>query len=181
MKSFLSFILEITKIVIIALAIVIPIRFFLFQPFIVRGQSMEPNFSDGNYLIIDELSYRLRSPQRGEIVVFRSPTNPSSRYIKRIIGLPEETVQIKNGEVTIYSDNDSLTLDETNYLPEELETLGDFQVSLDFNEFFVLGDNRSASYDSRKFGPLSEENIIGRVYFRAWPFTVLDKIEAPVY
>ncbi len=181
MKSFLSFILEIAKIVIIALAIVIPIRFFLFQPFIVRGQSMEPNFSNGDYLIIDELSYRFRPPQRGEIIVFRSPANPSSRYIKRIVGLPGETIQIKNGEVTIYSNNDSLTLDETNYLPEDLETSGDLQVFLDFNEYFVLGDNRSASYDSRKFGLLSEEDIIGRVYFRAWPFTVLDKIEAPTY
>ena len=181
MKSFLSFIFEVTKIVVIALAIVIPIRFFLFQPFIVKGQSMEPNFSDGNYLIIDELSYRLRSPQRGEIIVFKSPTNSSSRYIKRIIGLPGETIQIKQGKVMINGDNDSLVLDETSYLLENVETSGDLQVFLDFNEYFVLGDNRSASYDSRKFGSLSEENIIGRVYFRAWPFTVLDKIEAPVY
>lgn len=181
MKSFFSFIFEVVKIVIIALAIVVPIRYFLFQPFIVRGQSMEPNFSDGDYLIIDELSYRFRSPQRGEIIVFRSPTNPSSRYIKRIIGLPGETVQIKQGEVTIDSNNESLALDEIDYLPENLETSGDLQVFLDSNEYFVLGDNRSASYDSRKFGPLPEESIIGRVYFRAWPFTVLNKIETPAY
>ena len=181
MKSFLYFIFEVTKIVVIALAIVIPIRFFLFQPFIVKGQSMEPNFSDGNYLIIDELSYRLRSPQRGEIIVFKSPTDSSSRYIKRIIGLPGETIQIKQGKITISSDNGSLVLDETNYLLEDVETSGDLQVFLDFNEYFVLGDNRSASYDSRRFGSLSKESIIGRVYFRAWPFTVLDKIEAPSY
>ena len=130
MKSFLSFIFEVVKIVIIALAIVVPIRYFLFQPFIVRGQSMEPNFSDGDYLIIDELSYRFRSPQRGEIIVFRSPTNPSSRYIKRVIGLPGETVQIKQGEVTIDSNNESLVLDEIGYLSENLETSGDIQIFL---------------------------------------------------
>jgi signal peptidase I len=180
MKSFFSFILEVAKIVIIALAIVMPIRYFLFQPFIVRGQSMEPNFSDGDYLIIDELSYRLRDPQRGEIIVFRSPTNPSSRYIKRIIGLPGETVKVKGGQITIYIDDSSVALDE-DYLPGNLETSGDLQISLSPDQYFVLGDNRSASYDSRKFGPLIEGNIIGRVYFRAWPFSDLDRIEVPIY
>lgn len=181
MRKIPSFVLEIAKIVIIALVIVIPIRFFLFQPFIVKGQSMEPNFFEGDYLIIDELSYRFRSPQRGETVVFRPPTDSSSRYIKRIIGLPGETVQIKHGKVVIYSDDTPQTLNETDYLPESFETLGDSQISLGYNEYFVLGDNRSASYDSRKFGPLAKENIIGRVYFRAWPLTLLDKIEAPAY
>jgi len=181
MRKTLSFILEIVKIVIIALAIVIPVRYFLFQPFIVKGKSMEPNFSNGDYLIVDELSYRIREPQRGEIIIFRSPTDSSSRYIKRVIGLPGETVQIKDGEIMIYTDDDNQALDETNYLPGNFETSGDIQISLDSNEYFVLGDNRSASYDSRKFGPLSETSIIGRVYFRAWPFTVLDKIETPSY
>jgi len=180
MKSFLSFIFEVAKIVIIALAIVIPIRYFLFQPFIVRGQSMEPNFSDGNYLIIDELSYRFRPPQRGEIIVFRSPTDISSRYIKRIIGLPGETVQVRDGEVAVYNNGEPIMLDE-DYLPGDIETSGDFQVFLEADKFFVMGDNRPASYDSRRFGPLPKENIIGRVYLRAWPFDVLDRIETPVY
>jgi len=98
MKSFLSFIWEIAKIVIIALLIVIPIRYFIFQPFFVKGQSMEPTFENGDYLIIDEISYRFRAPQRGEVIVFKYPENPSQRYIKRIVGLPRETIEINDGE-----------------------------------------------------------------------------------
>ena len=105
MKSFFLFIWEITKIVVIALLIVVPIRYFLFQPFFVRGQSMEPNFEDGNYLIVDELSFRLRDPQRGEVIVFKYPNNPSQRYIKRIVGLPGETIEIKDGKVIIFENN----------------------------------------------------------------------------
>lgn len=181
MKQSLSFILEVAKIVIIALAIVIPIRYLLFQPFIVKGQSMESNFFDGDYLIVDELSYRLRSPERGEIIVFDSPFDPTSRYIKRIIGLPGETVEIRNEEVTIYSGGNQQILNETQYLPEDVQTIGDLKVALNDNEYFVLGDNRLVSFDSRKFGPLSKEEIIGRVYFRAWPFDLFGKIEIPIY
>lgn len=101
MRGLFFFIWETLKIIIIALLIVIPIRYFIFQPFFVRGQSMEPAFENGDYLIVDELSYRFRGPQRGEVVVFRYPENPSFRYIKRIIGLPGEKVEIKDGYVMI--------------------------------------------------------------------------------
>jgi len=175
--SFLLFIWEILKIVIIALVIVIPIRYFLFQPFIVKGQSMEPNFENGNYLIIDELSFRFRDPQREEVVVFRYPRNPSQRFIKRIIGLPGEKIEIKAGSIMV---NDQI-LDESEYLPFGLQTPGNIQISLNENEYFVLGDNRISSFDSRQWGPLPRKNIIGRVYFRAWPFTALAKFEAPAY
>lgn len=180
MRKVLSYILEVSKIIIIALAIVIPVRYFLFQPFIVKGQSMEPNFSEGDYLIVDELSYRLRPPERGEIIIFKSPLDFSSRYIKRIIGLPGETIQVENGEVIVYI-NDNPQILEEGYLPEDLETSGSLRFTLGNHEYFVLGDNRSASYDSRKFGPLPGRNIIGRVYLRAWPFDLLDKIETPNY
>jgi len=175
--SFLLFIWEILKIVIIALVIVIPIRYFLFQPFIVKGQSMEPNFENGNYLIIDELSFRFRDPQREEVVVFRYPGNPSQRFIKRIIGLPGEKIEIKAGSIMV---NDQI-LDESKYLPFGLQTPGNIQISLNENEYFVLGDNRISSFDSRQWGPLPRKNIVGRVYFRAWPFTALAKFEAPAY
>jgi len=180
MKNFLSLVFEVLKIFIIALAIVIPVRYFLFQPFIVKGHSMDPNFSDGDYLIIDEISYKLRSPQRGEVIVFDPPTNPSDRYIKRIIGLPGETLEIKDGTVFIYKDDNPQPLDE-NYLPKDLKTLGSLKISLDNNEYFVLGDNRTASLDSRRFGVITKEKIIGKVYLRAWPFTAFAKIEAPAY
>jgi len=176
-SSFFLFIWEILKIVIIALVIVIPIRYFLFQPFIVKGQSMEPNFENGNYLIIDELSFRFRDPRREEVVVFRYPRNPSQRFIKRIIGLPGEKIEIKAGSIMV---NDQI-LDESEYLPFGLQTPGNIQISLNENEYFVLGDNRISSFDSRQWGPLPRKNIIGRVYFRAWPFTALAKFEAPAY
>ncbi len=197
MRNFFSFLWEITKIIIIALAIVIPIRYFLFQPFLVRGQSMEPNFENSDYLIIDEVSYRLRSPQRGEVVVFRYPQNPSMRYIKRIVGLPGETITIEDGKIMIFNEEESQigeenksssspfvaarVLDESNYLPLSVQTPGEIQVSLEKNEYFVLGDNRLYSSDSRRWGPLSEENIIGRVLFRAWPLDALAKFKIPAY
>lgn len=179
--SFLVFIFEIFKIVIIALAIVIPIRYFLFQPFFVRGQSMEPNFENGDYLIIDELSYRFSDPKRGDVVVFKYPNNPSQRYIKRIIGLSGETIEIKDNKVIIYSQQGSQILDETDYLSSNTQTPGEVRVSLDRGEFFVLGDNRPVSSDSRRWGALKRENIVGKVFIRAWPFTALTRIEAPTY
>jgi len=182
MKNIISFIWEILKIVIIALLIVIPIRYFIFQPFFVRGQSMEPNFENGDYLIIDEISYRFKDPQRGEVVVFKYPRNPSQRYIKRIIGLPGETVEIEAGKIIIYQENsEALVLDESGYLPFSLQTPGDLRIALDEDEYFVLGDNRVSSADSRRFGSLPRENIVGRVFIRAWPMTAFAKIEAPTY
>lgn len=181
MRNFFSFIWEITKIVIIVLVIVLPIRYFVFQPFFVKGQSMEPNFEDGDYLIVDELSYRLREPQRGEVIVLKYPNDISQRYIKRIIGLPGETIEIENGTVVIVSQEGSMVLDESNYLSTSVFTSGTIKLTLTGDEYFVLGDNRSASSDSRRWGALSEKDIIGRVLLRAWPLVALAKIEAPSY
>ena len=182
MKNFLSFTWEVAKIVIIALAIVVPIRYFLFQPFFVKGQSMEPNFDDGDYLIIDELTYRLRSPERGEVIVFRYPADPSQRYIKRIIGLPGETIGIDDGKVLVSNDGENFeVLDESAYLESSVQTAGDMVLTLESDQYFVLGDNRAVSSDSRRWGPLQRENIIGRVYLRAWPVTGLAKINIPQY
>lgn len=179
--SFFLFLWEILKVVIIALAIVIPIRYFLFQPFFVRGQSMEPNFENGDYLIIDELSYRFSDPKRGDVVVFKYPNNPSQRYIKRIVGLPGETIEIRDNKVIIYSEGRGEVLDETDYLSQNTKTPGEIKVYLDEGEFFVLGDNRAVSSDSRRWGPLKRENIVGKVFLRAWPFNAFTIMEAPVY
>jgi signal peptidase I len=181
MKKLLLFIWEVSKIVIIALVIVVPIRYFVFQPFFVRGQSMEPNFHNGDYLIIDELSYQFRTPQRGEVIVFKYPNDTTQRYIKRVIGLPGETIKIASGQVSVYKDGVLQTLVEDNYLPASLQTSGDMQITLTEQEYFVLGDNRPASADSRRWGTLPEEDIIGRVILRAWPFAALAKIEIPIY
>ena len=161
---------EFTKIVLVSLAIVLPIRFFVAQPFIVRGASMEPTFQDGEYLIVDELSYFLRSPKRGEVIVFRYPQDPSQFFIKRIIGLPEEVVVIENGTVAIQNDAhpDGILLEET-YLPLSLETAPNEHTTLGAGEYFVLGDNRLKSFDSRQWGVLGEEFLVGRTFLRLWP------------
>lgn len=182
MKSFSLVIWELFKIILIAAVIVIPIRFFLIQPFFVKGASMEPNFDDGEYLIIDEISYRLRQPVRGEVIVFRFPGDPSQFYIKRIIGLPEETVEIIGNRIKIANKENpnGFFLEEDEYL-RNIPNLGDDRMVLSENEYFVMGDNRAASYDSRRWGPLPEKNIIGRAWLRAWPVSRAQTLEAPAY
>lgn len=183
MKAFFSFLLEVVKISIITLAIILPVRYYLMQPFFVRGASMEPNFDDGQYLIIDELSYNLREPTRGEVAVFKYPLDPTQYYIKRIIGLPGETVEIVDGRVKIFNIAYPLgfVLDETNYLPANVATYGSVKQALGDNEYFVLGDNRLASSDSRRWGVLPKRNITGRVWLRAWPPKTAEVFGAPEY
>ena len=175
MKKIFVFIWETFKIVVISLAIIIPVRYFLIQPFFVRGASMEPNFDNGQYLVINEIGYRFEEPQRKEVVVFKYPLDPSQYYIKRIIGLPNETVEIKNNQVIIYNleSPQGKILDESSYLPAGTITWGETKVKLAKDEYFVLGDNRQASSDSRQWGVLPRENVIGRVWLRAWPFDQL--------
>lgn len=176
MKDFFSFVWETLKIVILALAIVLPIRYFIFQPFIVKGESMEPNFHQGNYLIIDEISYRFREPARGEIIVFKYPYNPSERYIKRIIGLPGETIEVKDEKVYIFDkDGKETILEESAYLPETDFTFGNLKLALAEEEYFVMGDNRPFSSDSRTWGVLPRQNIIGKVLFRLLPFNAVNQ------
>ncbi len=172
MKKVLIFIWETAKIVVISLAIIIPIRYYLIQPFFVRGASMTPNFDNGQYLVINEINYRFEKPERGQVIIFKYPLNPSQYYIKRIIGLPGETVEIKNGQVFVYNTNtlEEIDLDESDYLPQGRITKGNIKVELNQEEYFVLGDNRQASSDSRQWGVLPRENIIGFVWIRAWPF-----------
>jgi signal peptidase I len=181
MKNFFLYLWEVIKIVVLASLIVIPIRVFIFQPFFVKGQSMEPNFENGDYLLVDEISYRFKEPQRGDVVVFKYPNDVSQRYIKRIIGLPGETIEIKDGKIDIFNQQGESILKETNYLSENIFTTGDTNITLKQDEYFVLGDNRLASADSRRWGPLPRKDIIGRVVFRAWPFASLTKFESPVY
>lgn len=160
---------EMLRILVISLAIVLPVRFFIAQPFIVRGASMEPTFEDGEYLIVDEISYRFGSPTRGETIVFRYPGDPKQFFIKRIIGLPGETVIIRDGHVSIKdSQGDERSIEES-YVPQSMSTVPNEEKTLGKDEYFVLGDNRENSLDSRRWGPLSEQYIVGRVFIRLWP------------
>mgnify|MGYP001591395784 CR=1 FL=1 len=161
-----SSIWEFVRSIIIALLIVIPIRAWVAQPFIVQGNSMVPNFQHGEYLIIDEFSYHFRKPERGEVVVFRYPRQPSQFFIKRIIGLPGDKIEIKNGSVRL---NES-AFNET-YLSPSLATAPDASTILGVDEYFVLGDNREASSDSRAWGNLKENFIVGKTLLRLWPLT----------
>ncbi len=166
------------------MVIIMPIRYFLIQPFIVKGASMEPNFYDEEYLIINEISYRFAEPRRGDIVVFRYPGNPQEYFIKRIIGLPGEKIQIKDNEVYVYNqDNpDGIKLNEP-YLSAGAQTysLNEEAVSLAGDEYYFLGDNRNASRDSRNFGPVNKSFIIGKTLLRGWPFDRAGLFEAPEY
>lgn len=179
----LAFLLEIIKTIIICLVVVLPIRYFLIQPFYVKGASMEPNFYDHEYLIIDELSYRLRDPLRGEIIVFKYPLDPSQYFIKRIIALPDERIKVKEGKIIIFNQEDQYgkTLDESNYLSKEIKTFGELDITLKSDEYFVLGDNRGSSLDSRSFGPVKKGLIIGKALLRGWPFDRIDYFNQPKY
>ena len=182
-KKYTPFVLEIVKIAVIALIIVTPIRYFLFQPFIVSGESMHPNFESGDYLIVDEISYRLASPQRGDVVVFNASFIKGftgQRFIKRIIGLPGETVDVTNGKVEIIKDGKTIVLNEK-YLPVNLKTSQDTQITLKPDQYFVLGDNRPNSYDSRYWGVVPKKDIIGKASLRILPITSLTEISRPTY
>ncbi len=166
-----SMIAEIVRFSLIALLIVLPIRLFVAQPFIVSGASMETTFSTGEYLIVDQLTYHFEEPQRGDVIIFRYPKDPSKFFIKRIIGVPGDTVDISGRDVTITNTQypEGLRLDESyvlNMKPSATisETLGD-------DEYFVMGDNRDASSDSRMWGVLQRDKIVGRAFLRLFPLT----------
>lgn len=171
LKMAAGFFWELIKVFLLAMAIIVPVRYFLVQPFFVRGASMEPNFTDGEYLVIDELSYRLREPRRGDVVVFQYPGNKSQFFIKRLVGLPGETVEVGQGQVLIKNKihPQGVLLDETQYLPGDVRTGGSVSITLQDDEFFVLGDNRPSSSDSRSWGVLEREAIVGRAWLRAFP------------
>ena len=165
------------KVVITSLAIILPIRYYLVQPFFVNGASMEPNFHDKDYIMVDKLSYRFEAPQRGDVIVFQYPLDTKEYFIKRIIGLPGEVVQIKANTVTIFNKEypEGLKLDEDMYLPSYQETRDDVRLRLSDTEYFVMGDNRLHSSDSRRWGPVNQSLISGRALVRLWPFTQVVK------
>jgi signal peptidase I len=180
-SSVALFFVEVIQIILISSAIIIPIRYFLIQPFYVKGASMEPNFYDSEYLIIDELSYRLRTPERGEIVVFRYPRNPSEFFIKRVIGLPGETVEVSGGHVTIYNEDHPNGVLLTEAYLGDVSTDGMKKSTLGADEYWVMGDNRPESMDSRSFGPVKREQFIGRVWVRGLPLNRASTFPDPTF
>lgn len=169
---------EIAKVVIISLVLAFSIRYFIAQPFIVRGASMEPSFEDREYLVIDEATFYFREPARGEVIVFRYPRDPRQFFIKRIIGLPEEKIEIKGGKIKIFNEENlkGFPLEESYLDPPGRATRPDLVFTLGKDEYFVLGDNRDFSSDSRVWGALDRKFITGRALFRAWP---VDRLGIP--
>ena len=180
-RSVLEFVVELVRVTVICAVIIISVRWFLFQPFYVNGSSMEPNFYDGEYLIIYQLPYRFPNQfdrfteeNRGQTLIFRPPNALDQFYIKRLIGLPGEEVEIKEGKVIVYNDHfpDGFQLEE-HYIPFGMQTLTDShdRVRIGQDEIFVLGDNRTRSLDSRRIGAVPIKNVVGRPVIRGWPIT----------
>ncbi len=167
-----SFFTELLKFAVVALIIVVPIRFFVAQPFIVSGASMDPTFATGQYLIVDELSYRFDHPSRGDVIVFKYPKDPTQYFIKRVIGLPGETVKIQNGDVFV-ENTSGTTLKLSEPYVTNKGNGADMSVKLKSDEYFVMGDNRPESSDSRTWGTLPRENIIGRALVRLLPLQTI--------
>lgn len=181
LKEFRAFVGEALRIVVISLLIILPIRYFVTQPFFVRGASMEPSFLDGDYLIIDELTYRFHEPKRGDTVVFRFPGDPSQFYIKRVIGLPGETVQVHNGNVYIQRQGDEQPWKLGEPYLKGMQTPGEITSRVEDNKIFVMGDNRGASYDSRHWGSLPLSSVIGRAWARPWPIEEFGSVKDVKY
>lgn len=163
--------LDILETVVIALAIFVIIYLFLFQPHQVRGNSMYPNFHDADYLLTDKISYRLSQPKKGDVVIFVAPKNEEYDYIKRVVALPGEKVSINDTDQILVNGQ----IVNESFLPEDVKTYGgNFleigkTVTVPENQYFVLGDNRSHSSDSRDWGFVPKENLVGKAWFRYWP------------
>jgi len=174
-----GFVWEVIQFVALTIVIVVPIRVYVAQPYIVSGNSMYPTFESGDYLIVDQLSYRLNEPTYGDVVIFRYPQDPSKFFIKRIIGKPNDVIEFVNGALTIVNTEhpDGIAFDDpyANLLSRETKT-----VTLKEKEYYVLGDNRIASLDSRAWGPLPENLITGRVLARLFPVSHIDLLPGKI-
>lgn len=159
---------ELVKLALVSLLVVVPFRLYIAQPFIVEGASMDPTFETGDYLIVDELTYRFRPPERGSILIFKYPRDPRKSFIKRVIGLPGESITISDGLITVTNIKhpEGFVLDEP-YVALSKKDSANYILGV--GEYFVLGDNRLGSADSRVWGPVPEENIVGRPIVRFFP------------
>lgn len=185
-----EFIWETVKVVLISLIIILPVRYFLIQPFFVKGASMVPTFQDKEYILVDKWTYRLSRPHRGDVVIFKYPADPSQFFIKRIAALPGETISVGNNSILIFNKEypEGFVLNERGYLPTNHQTVcgsnSTFcgrKVELKDNEYFLIGDNREHSSDSRFFGPVAAKYFSGMAWLRLWPLTRVGFLERTTY
>jgi len=180
-KRFFIGVWDVLEVIIIALLAAFLIRYFVAQPFLVSGASMEPNFHNANFLIVDELTYRFRAPQRGEVIIFKYPGNEKEYFIKRIIGLPGETLTVDLNTVTITTTTSTLTLTEPYIKPATAGQGISKVITLASDEYFVMGDNRGNSFDSRSWGPLKKGEITGLARLRVFPFSQFGSVDHAAY
>ncbi|HYC34143.1 MAG TPA: signal peptidase I [Candidatus Paceibacterota bacterium] len=163
---------ELAEIIFFVAIVVIPIQTFVGRTFIVVGSSMYPTFENKDYLIVDKLTYHFNDPKRGDVIIFHPPIDEKTYYIKRIIGLPNETVTVDGNKVIVKTETgEEIVLDEP-YRSSDGTSVKTVELSDD--EYFVMGDNRAVSSDSRVWGALPESNISGRAFLRLFPFRSLD-------
>ena len=169
-----TFFLDFLETIVVALSIFVVVYLFLFQPHEVNGASLEPNFHNGEYILTDKITKQFKPFERGNVVIFKSPANPEIDYIKRIIGLPGDRVKVENGGVYVNGE-----LLNENYIDVETKILGKGfigegeEITVPNDEFFVMGDNRFHSSDSREFGTIKKSSIIGKAFVRYWPINKL--------
>jgi len=189
--SIWGYFVDVIETIVVAAAIFVIVYLFLLQPHQVRGASMEPNYHDGQYILTDKISYRFGDPERGDIIIFKSPTNTDQDFIKRIIALPGEEIEIRDGKITIYNeaDKDGFVLaedyqtvqptttdsDRDGYLKEGIKT------KVREGSYVVFGDNRPQSFDSRSWGEVPRNNIIGKAWLRYWPLSKLGFVKHENY
>lgn len=178
-----SFIWELIKVFLLALVVIVPLRVFIAEPFIVSGSSMVPNFHHKEYLVIDKLSYKLHPPQRGDVIVLKYPKDTTQFFIKRIIGLPGEKIQLEGGHIVLTnSQHPAGVVIPEPYLPNQSITFGKIEpVELGNGEYYAFGDNRLASSDSRVWGILPQSDIVGKVWLRVFPPSNFGFIKSPEY
>jgi len=186
-SSIWSVIVDIIETIVVAAAIFVVVYLFLLQPHQVKGSSMEPNFYDNEYILTDKISYRFSKPVRGDVIIFKAPTDPDIDYIKRIIALPGEKIEIRNGNIVIFNSENpkGFTLSEPYEIMEPIvggSKLKEGQiVEVPTDSYIVFGDNRTHSYDSREWGSLKKDQIIGKAWLRYWPISQFTFIKTPTY
>jgi len=169
--------------IVVFLAILVMIYLFIMSPQEINGQSMDPTFHNGEYILTNKVEYKISDPKRGDVVIFKSPRNKDIDYIKRIIGLPGETIRLSNS--IFYVNNKKL--DESLYLSPDVKTYGgsylpeNVDITVPAGKYFVCGDNRMHSSDSREFGPIAKGDFIGKALYRYFPFDRTGVISNPVY
>lgn len=182
LKRAVAAVFDFLQSIVVLLAIMVMIYLFVMSPQEISGASMEPNFHNGEYILTNKVEYKLHDPQRGDVVIFKSPRNPQIDYIKRVIGVPGDHIRLSRETLFI---NDKTLLES--YIPNTTMTYGgtflgeNQEIIVPPGKYFVLGDNRQHSSDSREFGPVAKEEFIGKAFMRYWPFSEFGLIAQPYY